>query len=46
MRMRLRGWIALILLLAVAPAILTELSRELVVSVLTWLLNLIEAVDA
>jgi hypothetical protein len=41
--MKLRGWVALILLLAVAPAVLTGLARELVAAALTWLLSVVNA---
>jgi hypothetical protein len=39
---QVRAWGLLLLILAVAPAILTELSRALVTEVLTMLLNLIQ----
>jgi hypothetical protein len=45
MRLRLPGWVAFVLLLALAPAVLRDWSRELVINVLGWLLELMKGVE-
>lgn len=44
--MRARWWVLLILLVLVAPALVSDVVRELAVAFLTWLLNFVRGVGA